>query len=59
MLTREEADKVVIYIEMVEEARGNHNAVLAMMSERGYTEREIDSALKALGKIAGRDCGIL
>jgi hypothetical protein len=59
MLTRDEAAHVVYYISAVEECHGNHNRVLEKMTEDGYTEREIDAALKALGKIAGQDCGIL
>lgn len=59
MLTREQAGHIVYYISAVEEARGNHNLVLEKMAEEGYTEKEIDDALKALGAIAGQDCGIL
>jgi hypothetical protein len=59
MLTRDQASHIVYYINAVEECRGNHNGVLAKMMQDGYTEKEIDDALKALGKLAGQDCGIL
>ncbi len=57
-MTSDEADKVISYIEALEE-RVNHNTIMHDLMEKGYTEIEIDSALKALGKIAGRDCGIV
>lgn len=55
-MTREEADIVVSYIEKLEE-RANHQAVVEAMAADGYREREVDKALKALGRVAGRDCG--
>lgn len=59
MLTRDDADKIVTYIQAVEELKGHHPHVVEYLKECGYTEKEIDEALKALGRIAGRDCGIL
>lgn len=59
MLSREQAALVVYYINCVEECKGNHNRVKEKFEEDNYTEKEIDDALKALGVIAGQDCGIL
>jgi hypothetical protein len=59
MLSREQAALVVYYINAVEECKGNHNLVLEKFEEDNYTEQEVHDALKALGVIAGQDCGIL
>lgn len=59
MLSREQAALVVYYINCVEECKGNHNHVKEKFAEDNYTETEIDQALRALGEIAGQDCGIL
>jgi hypothetical protein len=59
MLSREQAALIVYYINTVEECKGNHNAAKEKFEEDNYTEKEIDDALKALGVIAGQDCGIL
>lgn len=59
MLSREQAALIVYYINTVEECKGNHNHAKEQFAEDNYTEEEIDAALKALGEIAGQDCGIL
>ena len=58
LLTREYADFVVSYISALENY-SNHGFVMDQLEKDGYTEQEIDNALKALGVIAGRDCGLL
>jgi hypothetical protein len=59
MLSQEQASLIVYYIGAVEECKGNHNLVKEKFAEDNYTEEEIDKALRALGEIAGQDCGIL
>lgn len=57
-MTQEQASIVVDYIRAIEHLI-NHHIVLKKLDDMGYGEAEVDEALKALGKIAGRDCGIL
>ena len=56
-MTSEQADFIVSYINALEEC-SNHQRVMERLTNDGYTATEIDSSLKALGEIAGRDCGI-
>lgn len=55
-MTRDQACIVIDYLEALEE-RVNHNSIMEKLEEDGFTETEIDQALK--GTIAGRSCGIL
>jgi hypothetical protein len=57
MFTRKHADVVIDYIESMEEAV-RHERTMNSMAQKGYTPEEVDEALKALGKIASRDCEI-
>jgi hypothetical protein len=57
-MNRDDAITIIDYIEALE-GRTNHQSIIAELEEAGYTPEEIDAALKALGTIAGRDCGIL
>ena len=57
-MTREEADFIVSYIQTLED-HSNHQAVMRALERDGYPKTEIAAALKILGKVAGRDCGIL
>lgn len=59
MLSPEQASLIVYYIDTVVECKGNHNHAKEKFAEDNYTEEEIDGALKALGEIAGQECGIL
>jgi len=58
MLSSEQANAIVDYLETLDEYT-RHQTIMTAMKSKGYTEDELDEALKALGKIAGRDCGIL
>lgn len=53
-----QADYIVSYIQALEEC-SNHQRVMERLETDGYPAKDIDSALKVLGEIAGRDCGIL
>ena len=57
-MTSDQADFVISYIDALSN-NSNHRAVMSQLEREGYTEKEIDDALKALGSLAGRDCGIL
>jgi len=57
-MNSEQADFVVSYIVALEEC-SNHQRVMEILTDAGYSASEIDGALKALGELAGRDCGIL
>ena len=58
MVDRVVACIIADYIETLSEMV-NHNRVLEKLEEQGYTEVEVDRALRELGAIAGRDIGIL
>jgi DNA-binding phage protein len=56
-ITTEEADTIIDYIESMEEAV-RHERTMNSMAQKGYTPEQVDQALKSLGRIVGRDCGI-
>jgi len=56
-MNREDADCIIDYIESMEEAT-RHERTMASMDQKGYKPEEVDRALKKLGNIAGRDCGL-
>lgn len=58
MITSDQACAIIDYIEALEE-RTNHNSIMEKLQNDGYTEKELDEACKALGKIAGRTFSIL
>lgn len=57
-MTQEQADCIVAYLTALEEFKGNATAVMRDLKDAGYDTNEVDLALKALGKIAGRDCSL-
>ena len=58
MLTREQADILISYINAMSE-RTHHQNLMASMAQDGITEKELDEACRALGQIADRDCSII
>jgi Holliday junction resolvasome RuvABC DNA-binding subunit len=58
MLTSEQADALIDYIETLE-SKSYHETAMRALNRLGYTEKELDDACRALGKIAGRDFSIL
>lgn len=58
MLTRDDANALIDYLELLEE-HTNHQRNMVAMQELGYSEAELDRACRALGKIAHRDYSIL
>lgn len=57
-MTQDEADAIISYLEIMEEAT-DHVSNLRKMKAYGFSETELDKAARALGKIAGRDYSIL
>ena len=58
VLTEKEATALIDYIETMEE-HTNHQNNMIDFTHKGWTEQELDEACIALGKIAGRNYGIL
>lgn len=57
-MTAEQADAIISYLEVLEEAT-DHQGNMRELSGRGFSEGELDAAARALSAIAGRDYSIL
>lgn len=57
-ITKDQASALIDYMEELF-MRTDHQTVMVVMMEQGYSEEALDKACKALGKIAERDFGIL
>lgn len=57
-MNQDQADIVITWINALEE-QANTPSIVERLQREGFTEKEIDDALRALGALAGRDCGLL
>lgn len=58
-MDRDQANVLIDYIEALEQRTRHQDVMNDLSEELGLTAAEIDAAARALGKIAGRDFGIL
>ena len=58
VITKQHAEIIVYLIQALEE-NTDHGAIVAAMKDAGFSEKEVDRALKSLGEMAGVDSGWL